>query len=167
MRLIILGAGGFGHCVREAAIFTKKYEEILFLDDNAASCPVGKLHDFRSYLDADTFFIPAFGNDKLRISWIETLISSNANVATIIHPYSFVSPSATIGLGTVVMPMSVVNTGTHIGVGCIIDTGSIVDHDCNIGTGIHVKPGAIIRPNNCIPDFIVLNSGQVVESMTY
>ena len=59
MRLVLLGHGGYGHVIEDMAIQSKKYEEILFLDDNSKK----KCSSFIEYINSDTEFYPAFGKD--------------------------------------------------------------------------------------------------------
>ncbi|WP_270190968.1 hypothetical protein [Holdemania filiformis] len=48
MKLIILGAGGFGRLVEDIAGNLKRYDEISFLDDNNTSKDIiGKLEDYK------------------------------------------------------------------------------------------------------------------------
>ena len=52
MKLIILGAGGYGQTVADVAEQSGEYEEIHFLDDNStADNVIGKCEDFVKYKD--------------------------------------------------------------------------------------------------------------------
>ena len=52
MRLIILGAGGYGRTVADVAAQTGDYDEIRFLDDNSQTADIiGKCADFASFAD--------------------------------------------------------------------------------------------------------------------
>ena len=50
MRLVILGAGGYGQTIADVASQLNRYDEILFLDDNATNA-VGKCEDYQKYID--------------------------------------------------------------------------------------------------------------------
>jgi len=105
MRLIILGAGGFGRTVADVAAQTGAYDEILFLDDNSqAEDVIGKCADFATYADEQTAFYPAFGNSEGRVSWLNRLVEAGYKVATIIHPSAYVSPTVQLEQGNVVLP---------------------------------------------------------------
>ncbi len=54
MRLVILGAGGFGRTIKDIAEQMCKYSDIVMLDDNGEVEP---LCDFKKYIDDQTFFI--------------------------------------------------------------------------------------------------------------
>ena len=64
MRLVIIGAGGYGRTVADVANQMGSYEEILFLDDKSEDA-VGKCEEFTLFADQNTVFYPAFGNNLL------------------------------------------------------------------------------------------------------
>lgn len=168
MRLVILGAGGYGQTVADVAFQSKKYDTIVFLDDNATGKNVvGKCADFVDYIDQNTCLYPAFGNNDSRISFIEKLEEKGANIPTLIHSTAYVSPRAKIEKGSVVLPNAVINTDTVVEKGCIINCGAIIDHGCIIEKGVHVCLGAIIKAENRIPAFMKIEAGQVIENRTY
>ena len=90
-QLVILGSGGYGHTVADVA--EQLGYNILFLDDADSTHP---LSTFSSYISDDTSFIPAFGNNAFRIAWINRIEESGGQLATLIHPTAYVSPTATI-----------------------------------------------------------------------
>ncbi len=67
--------------------------------------------------------------------------------ATVIHPKSIISDSATIGAGTVVMPGAIINADVTVGRHCIINTKASIDHECHIGDFVHIAPGATLSGN--------------------
>lgn len=145
-RLIIIGASGHGKVVADAAEKTKKYEQILFLDDADLKCcaehpVIGAVSDAELYY-GDTEFIVAIGNSSLREKIQDKLLYEGAHLATIIHPSAVIGKDVEIGIGTVLLAGSVVNTDSRIGKGCIINTGATVDHDCEVGDYSHISVGA-------------------------
>lgn len=163
MRLIILGAGGYGHVIEDLAIQSEKYEEILFLDDNGKD----KCSTFIQYKKEDTEFYPAFGNNAIRMEWLRRLEENQCRIASFIHPKAYVSPKAKIEAGSVLLPFSVVNTNTVIEKGSIINCGAIIDHDCVIREGCHICLNATIKANNIIPACIKIEAGEIIENSTY
>ncbi len=167
-KLIILGAGGYGRTVADLAAQLEEYEKILFLDDGSTAPEIlGKCNDFREFAGEDTWMIPAFGNQHLRMRWLETLANAGIPVPTLVHPRAYVSPQARLGRGTVVLPMAVVNTGVETGEGCIINIGALVDHDTVLEAGIHLAPGTIVKAENRIPAGSKIESGMVIENRQY
>lgn len=163
MRLVIIGAGGHGQVIADVAEQIGKYNEITFLDDNAA-CAVGKCADFASYIDEDTEFYVAFGNNTGRVEWLHKLVAAGAKLAILIHPTAYVSPRAKLSGGTSVLPHAIVNTDVEAGLGCIINIGVIVDHRTILGEGVHLAPGAIVKGENKIPAGTKIDSGEVVAA---
>ena len=166
MRLVILGAGGYGRTVCDLAEQSGRYERILFLDDNSPIA-AGKCADYAAFLDNDTEFYPAFGNNAGRLEWLERLSGAGAKVMTLIHPTAYISPRAEIGMGSVILPKAIVNTDTRVERGVIVNCGAIIDHGCVIGEGAHICLGAIIKAENHIPSCMKVEAGVVIENRKY
>ena len=139
-RLVILGAGGYGRTVTDVA-HQLGYTTIVLDDAN----PAHPLSSFQSYINQSTYFIPAFGNNAFRMEWVNRIEENGGQLATLIHPTAYVSPTATINPGTVILPHAVVNTDVVVGKGCIINLGAIVDHGCMLEEGVHICLGAIVK----------------------
>lgn len=168
MRLIILGAGGYGRTVADVAAQTGAYETIRFLDDNAqAEDVIGKCADFAAYADENTIFYPEFGNNEGRVLWLKRLTEKGCRVATIVHPAAYVSPTVRMTEGNVVLPHAIINTGCEVKAGCIINCGAIVDHGCVLEEGVHVCLGAIIKAENRIPKCMKIEAGEIIANRTH
>ena len=168
-KLIILGAGGYGRTVADVA--AQLGYSTMFLDD---SIPDHPLSSFAAHIHPDSkastsegYFIPAFGNNQLRLSWLDTLSKAGAMLATLIHPTAYVSPKAQIGEGVVILPKACVNTDTIVEKGCILNIGCIVDHGCVIEEGVHICLGAIVKGENRVKALSKIEAGQVIEARTY
>lgn len=162
MRLVILGAGGYGRTVADVAE-QLGYEDIIVLDDALEG---KELSTFTQYIADDTEFIPAFGNNEFRMKWIDSILEAGGKFATLIHPSAYASPKALIGMGTVILPGSVINTNTKIGNGCIINIGALIDHSNIIGEGCHICCGAIVKAENVISPKTKIEAGTVIEART-
>ena len=168
MRLIIIGAGGYGKTVADIARQSGKYDQVDFLDDNESlDYTIGKCSDYAKFANVDTEIYPAFGNNESRLKWINKLISEGINVPTIVHETAYVSPTAKIGKGTIVLPRAVINTGCVVENGCIINCGAIVDHACIIGQGSHICLGAIVKGENRIAECTKIEAGEVVQMRAF
>lgn len=168
MKLIIIGAGGYGRTVADIACQSGKYAEVYFLDDNAIDdIVIGKCSDYINHISHDTELYPAFGNNERRLKWIERLEADGAAIPTLIHDTAYVSPEATVVKGTVVLPKAIINTGVIIERGCIINCGAIIDHGCVIEEGVHICLGAIIKAENRIPRCMKVEAGMVIENRSY
>ena len=161
-RLVILGSGGYGHTVADVA--EQLGHNILFLDDSLLG---HELSRFSSYIDDHTEFIPAFGNNAFRLEWINRIEESGGQLATLIHPTAYISPTATISHGTVILPHAIINTDVVVSKGCIINLGAILDHGCIIEEGVHICLGAIVKGENRIERLSKIEAGEVVERGEY
>lgn len=168
MRLIILGAGGYGRTVADVAAQTGQFDEISFLDDNSAAPDVAdKCAEFARFHDGQTAFYPAFGNNEGRLAWLYRLQEAGCAISTIIHPTAYVSPTVKVEPGAVILPHAIVNTNCMVKTGCIVNCGAIVDHCCVLEEGVHICLGAIIKAENRIPKCMKIEAGKVVQNGTY
>ena len=168
MRLIILGAGGYGRTVADIAAQTGQFDEISFLDDNSTARDViGKCAEFKRFRDGQTAFYPAFGNNEGRLKWLYHLREAGCAIPAIIHPTAYVSPTTRIEAGTVILPHAIVNTGCEVKAGCIVNCGAIVDHGCVSEEGVHICLGAMVKAENRIPRCMKIEAGEVVQNRAY
>ena len=159
--LLIIGAGGHGHVVKDIAEACG-YDSIDFLDDKAPEA-VGKLNEVLNLATNYSGVFVAIGNNSLRQDITEKIEHfEGVNIITLVHPSAYVSPSAFIGKGTVIEPNAIVNTNCSIGSGCIISVGSIVDHDSIIGCFSHINAGAICMSGSKIDALVKVNAGEIL-----
>lgn len=157
-KLVILGSGGYGRTIFDIA--EQLGYEVVVLNDSISGCP---LASFSSYIEKDTCFIPAFGNNEFRISWCDRITAVGGKLATLIHPTAYVSPCAVVEEGSVILPHAVVNTGVKIGKGYIINLQAVIDHDCIIEGGYHICLSAIVKGENHIGRCEKVEAGVVIE----
>lgn len=149
--LLIIGAGGHGKVVAEAAELENKYDEIAFLDDNNEVDKIydfsiiGKVKDYKIFKNKYKYAFVAIGNNEVRLKLIDELLKEGFIVPVIIHPRATVSKYSKIELGTVALSGSIVNVNCSIGKGCILNINSTLDHDSNLGDGVHISSGSVIR----------------------
>lgn len=171
-RLVVLGAGGHGSVVADAACLQNKWTDILFLDDgwperkkNYEWPIVGELSQFLDFIDAETEFVVAIGNAQIRSLWLDNLQKRHANIATVVHPSAMISQYAQIEQGVVVFANAVVNIGAFIGAGCIINTASTIDHDVQLARCVHICPGTNLAGGVVVGDFTWIGIGSAVKQM--
>jgi sugar O-acyltransferase (sialic acid O-acetyltransferase NeuD family) len=152
--LLIVGAGGHGKVVAEAARAMNRWIKIAFLDDKYESiqkhhnCSViGGMDSYPKFIDEYQDLFIAVGNNQDRIRHIEKYTNAGFNIPNIIHPTAIVSDTAKICSGTVVLANVVINASVSIGNGSIINTSSSIDHDCVIGDVVHICPGSNLAGN--------------------
>ncbi len=167
-KLVILGFGGYGKTIEDVVLSGKLFDEIIFLDDKASSPRVkGYCKDFERFIAEDVWFYPAFGNNNLRVDWLNMIAAKGGQIATIIHPTAYIGRNAVIGRGTAVLPNRTVNTGSDIAMGCIINFGRAVDHDVVMEKGVHLCINAVVKAYNRIAPFAKIEAGNVIMNNTY
>ena len=139
IRLLVVGAGGHGRSVAEAAEISGQFEVVGFLDDAApvGECvfgrqvigPIASMADHCSVVDQA---IVAIGNNAVREKLMQQLTVAGYAKATVIHPRAFVSPSAVLGEGAAIMAGVIVGTEARLGVGSIVNCGAVVDHHARV-----------------------------------
>ena len=145
-QLVIIGAGGHGRVVADAAAKMRKWKKILFLDDQSGIGNdfginvAGTIEEFRKYITTADIFV-ALGNNATREKIVNLIEKAGANIPVIIHPNSTVGKNVTISKGTVVVAGVVINCGSKIGISCILNTSATIDHDNVIGDLVHISPG--------------------------
>jgi len=136
MRLAILGAGGHGRVVADAAQ-CGGWTRIEFYDDAADGAgPWNVCGDTAALLDRlDDYdgVVVAIGRNGSRQGLQRQLGAAGARLATIVHPAAIVSSHASLGPGSVVFAGAIVNAGVAAGEGVILNTGCAIDHDCLLG----------------------------------
>lgn len=148
-RLVVIGAGGHGRVVADAAA-SADFVEIAFIDDMLAAggqmigYPVlGSLEKQASRFESDPGlqFIVAIGGNQRRLELHRSCVARGFEPATVIHPRATISPHARIGRGSVVLAGCVINAGAVVGQAVIVNTGARIDHDCVLHDGVHLSPG--------------------------
>lgn len=163
-RLLIIGAGGFGHMIQEMAQLLG-YEDIAFLDDAVKGNDViGKCCDYERFLNDYDTAVAALGDNRTRLYWTERLQEAGYHVPVMIHPTAIVSPTATIGQGSFIMQRAVVNRNVVIEHGVLINSGAIIDHDAHITCGAHVGLGSVVKANGVVARKVKVEAGEVVFS---
>lgn len=169
-RLLIVGAGGHGKVVAEAALASSHWTEIGFLDGRYPDVApvlnwpvVGKDTDADRFLPMYANALVAIGDNRMRLALLAALERSGFQLPVIAHPKSWASPSAKIGLGTVLIAGAIVNAGATLGRGCILNTAATVDHDCCIGDGVHVSPGAHVGGEVVVGDRTWIGIGAAIH----
>lgn len=82
---------------------------------------------------------------EIRINLYRELIKYGFKLPIIISPFSYVSPSASIGPGTIVMHGAVINAGACIGSNCIINSCALIEHGVTVGDHVHISTGAVLN----------------------
>lgn len=171
--LCILGAGGHGAVVADAALLSGSWNSVEFFDDRwpdeqsaHGSRIVGTSTVLRERISAGPAnsydVIVAVGDNIRRLELCLQLQAAGARLATVVHPSAVISPTAHIGAGTVVLAGTVVNPYSRTGVACIVNTRASIDHHCSLGDGVHICPGVALAGNVTVDDCAWIGIGACV-----
>ncbi len=141
MDILILGAGGHGRAVCEAAR-DAGFAPRGFLDARAPlpdMLGLAVLGDEAAH-DGGPLLI-ALGGNALRLAAAARM---RCALPVLLHPSVIRAGSAEIAEGAVVMPRVVLGALARIGRLALINTGAIVEHDVVVEEGAHVAPGAVL-----------------------
>ena len=146
--LLIIGAGGHGRVVADAAWLTEQWESIAFIDDrypalqHSARWPViGAVVDLDNLIGKWSEVVIAIGDNATRLEVQQKIGLSGFEISSVTHPSAQIAEDVTIGKGTVIFANAVINTGSILGDCCIVNTAATIDHDNRLGDGVHISPG--------------------------
>ncbi|WP_445781394.1 PglD-related sugar-binding protein [Shewanella sp.] len=139
IRLLVVGAGGHGRSVAEAAELSGQFEVVGLLDDSLPSgesvlgLPVlGPVVSMAHHQAGADQAIVAIGNNTMREKLLQQLAAAGFKWATVAHPRAIVSPSAELDEGSAVMAGAIVGTEARRGVGSILNCVAVVDHHATV-----------------------------------
>jgi sugar O-acyltransferase (sialic acid O-acetyltransferase NeuD family) len=149
IRLLVVGAGGHGRSVVEAAELSGQFEVVGLLDDSLHAGdrvvgvtvlgPVVSMAYHRAGADQA---IVAIGNNTVREKLMQQLAAAGFKWATVVHPRAIVSPSAMVGAGSAVMAGAIVATEARLGVSSIVNCGAVEDHHASVEAFGHMGVNA-------------------------
>lgn len=183
--LLVLGAGGHGRVVADAALEQGSWSVVRATDRDPARCSgellAGvKLLPLDQALAGDAEVHVAIGSAAARRA--ESGGVAAHRLASVVHPQASVSVHATLGPGCFVAAQAVVAAGARLGAGVIVNHGAVVDHDAEVGDFCHIAPraalgggvrlgsdvlvgtGAAVLPGLSICDAAVIGAGAVVTA---
>jgi sugar O-acyltransferase (sialic acid O-acetyltransferase NeuD family) len=182
--LVIIGGGGHGRVVADAALAMKRWSRVVATDRNPDRC-VGDLLAGVPLLAFEEALRLA-GDVHVAIGSADGRAREAAPVrdrlASVIHPRASVSNAGSLAAGCFVAAQAVVAPGARLGVCAIVNHGAVVDHDvqvgdfthvaplsalgggCVVGAGVLVGAGAVVLPNLTVCDGSVLGAGAIVRA---
>jgi len=144
MNISIIGAGGHSKVIIDIIRELDNYNIVGIYDDNKTGYfsgikIIGKISEINNISD---YFIIGIGNDKIRKKIAEEY--NQLKWATLIHPKTIISKTATIQEGTVICAGAIIQTEVIIGKHCIINTNCNIDHESTIGDYCSICPSSTI-----------------------
>jgi len=170
--LWILGAGGHGRVVADAAAASGRFADIAFFDDDPARPlrigPWAVLGDSQAFLALAAPQVAierhvGIGDNARRDHFAQRCESLGLALATVVHPAAVVSAQATLAAGCFVAAGAIVAPGAVLGVAAVVNHGASVDHDNRFGRAVHVGPGAHLGGNVAAGDRAWIGLGAAVR----
>jgi len=151
VELVIIGAGGHGRVVVEAARLSGfQLGGIIDTDfsgqkENILGCPViGGIKSLNELSHENISVFVAVGDSLKRAKYFLMAKEKGFSLPAVVHPTAFISEHSTIGSGAFINTAAIINTGAEIGENSIINSGSIIEHEVVVGKHSHVCPGVKI-----------------------
>jgi len=149
-KLTILGAGGHGRVLADAAL-RAGWEAVEFFDDRWPDVRqagpwsiTGPINLVLSEPDRVEAAIVGIGNNRVRLRLFDACVNANLTLTSVIHPSACISDFASIGSGSAILAGSVVGPFATVGEAAIVNHGAIVEHDCRLARGVHICPQAAL-----------------------
>lgn len=159
--LVIVGAGGHGCVVVDAALCTGAWTRVSVTENVRTPVPGDYLPGVQRVAYAELAGSAArvhiaIGDARAREresnAW-------KARLATIVHPHATVSRFADIAEGAFVAAQAVVGPRAQLGICVIVNHGAVVDHDCAVGDYSHIAPGATLGGAARVGARVLLGAG--------
>jgi UDP-perosamine 4-acetyltransferase len=152
--LLIIGAGGHGRVVAEAAQLSG-VEIAGFIDNQVSRLPneidsIKVLGDdsLLPSLESSTYsFTIGVGTSRVpnpRGVLFRKMLDLGFTPQSIFHPSAVISPTAEVSSGAQILAHAVVQAGARIDRGVIVNTGAVIEHDCTIAEFCHMAPCAVV-----------------------
>lgn len=172
--IIVYGGGGHGKSLIELVQALGTYHIVGIVDDgldtqdSILGIPVlggsNILEELRSKgVRLAVNAVGGIGNLAVRVEVFQKLSQAGFVCPAVVHPTSFVEPSAKLDAGVQVMPHAYIGSQAELGYGVIVNTGTIVSHDCQIGEYSNLAPGAILAGEVQIASNVLVGMGATVN----
>ena len=164
-RLAILGAGGHGKNVADAALLGE-WSSVVFFDDklNKKDLVVnqaieGNAQDLLSNVDKFDGIHIAIGRNEIRRKKFIDIQKVGGNIVSIVHPSASISKTAIFNTGSAILANVVLNSDTKIGKGVIISHSSNIDHDGTVGDFVLISPGCSLAGTIKLGNYCSIGTG--------
>jgi len=101
--------------------------------------------------------------NRARQEVTETVRAEGYQLASLLHPASWISPDAELGDGCIVFPGTVVEPFATVGAGGILWSGSVVAHDTRVGDFCFLAPNATVAGNVTLGDRCFVGANATVR----
>ena len=171
--LILIGAGGHARSCIDVIEQEGKFkitgivglESELGLQVNGYEV-IATDKDLSTLISKAQFALIALGqisSPVARVSLYQQVSKAGFDLANVLSPSAYVSPSAQIGEGTIVMHGAIINTGAKVGSNCIINSRALLEHDTQVLDNCHISTGAILNGGVLVEEGCFIGSGTIVK----
>jgi len=167
-KLLLLGAKGSAKKVLEILAGHDGWAEIALLDNYPDADElysrkiIGKCDDVEQYRQDFSHAFVCMAGCTTRRHFLQKIAAAGFEIPNIIHPMTYISPSAKLGRGVYVDAFAAIQSDSVIGDGCIINTGAVIEHDNVLGECVTVTPHATTAGNVSIGGCSFLGIGSCV-----
>lgn len=146
--LLIVGGGMHGRIVLDVAkalnvpvagFLDDTMDDQVRVDDIRVLGGTDRLDD-RALIEANDLLI-AIGNNIVRRRFANRVRGNGGRLATLIHPSSWISPTARISSGTVLVGANMVFSAARIEEDVLVDPDTTIGAESIIGSGSYLSPG--------------------------
>ena len=172
MRVVIVGAGGFGNELAEYVCDVYEHsgelsKNILFLDDIKTVSEIKEVQINKNIDDfiadkKDIFFV-AIGDTSIREAIYKSFKKKKYKFGTLIHPTAYISNWANIQEGSIVCPHAIVGFKASIGQNVIINTNAAIGHHVEIGQSSVICPNSTVAGNAKLGSSSFIGSNAVIS----
>lgn len=161
--LVILGAGGHGRVVADAALLQGAWGRVVATDRNAARCASGELLagcallPLQDALALDAEFHVAIGAADARRQELASL--QGRRLTSVFHRAASISRHVHVGAACFVAAQAVLAPGVRLGTSVIVNHAAVVDHDCEVGDFTHIAPQAALGGGVKVGARVIIGTG--------
>ena len=161
LNILILGAGSFGHEVKEELEKLHVFNDIDFLDDYVKNDEVKvKCSEAASLHFRYSCAFVAIGDNDIRKKYAKMLLDNGFKIPAIISRDAIVTSKAKIGVGTMVFAQANVGAA-EVGNFCLVQANGLVNAETKIGDFCRIDNGAIVLKGETTPEGIWLKPGKI------
>lgn len=179
MKLVIVGAGGFGREVYTWLLHTlgenSDYSIKGFIDNHLSNQNIlsqkkypieiiSSINDYSPRLEEK--LVMSIADTIVRKKMVNLLLRRGAEFYTLIHPSTIIGKNVIIGQGSIICPNCILANDSKIGNFTIINTFSNIGHDTDIGDYNSILPMAGIMGNVKTNKGCTIGSGATIIPKT-
>lgn len=173
MKLAIYGTGGAGREIHELALeiqaHAQRWDEVFFIDDSrdgetTQGARVWSFsHVVKECLTPELEIAIAVGEPSVRkLLYLKTQ-DSNFRLATLVHPSSYVSPTAKIASGSIVRRDCLISCNAELGINVDIQYKVLLGHDSFIGSHSEICSAVVIAGDCAVGEEVFVGQNATIK----